>query len=327
MAEDSLKPIVSALHADFASRVERTLGDRSFGGRDVLSAQPGIASELTIEACRSLGAEPQRAFAAAAALHAAFIAIALVDELLDEDPHDDLSVGRIANLASVAQSLALDFCSDIAAPCRELAARRIARMLVDTAWGQERDVMEPDDGETWSLAAAKAAPLFETALYCGALTGGASSQLATELERLGGFVGRIVQVQDDLTDVLAPGNDSDWRRPGSNLALRYALNVDHADRGRVRALLTTAGDEGPSRDEIRRILGTCGAIEYAISSVLFYADEGRRFLDVQPVDSRYLTDVLDGLTAPTRNVLASLGVSAGDVTRRLVRAFGSAAPA
>jgi hypothetical protein len=110
------------------------------------------------------------------------------------------------------------------------------------------------------------------------IRGRGTEALARGLEPLRGFIGRIVQIQDDVTDMLEPGKDSDWRRPGSNLALRYALKVDHTGRDRVTQLLTTAAAEGESRDEIRRILGTCGAIEYGLSSVLFYAGEARLFL-------------------------------------------------
>jgi geranylgeranyl pyrophosphate synthase len=313
---------MGALHEDVIIRVERAVGERFETGRTILTAAPGIASELTIETCRSLGAEPERAFAAAAAIHASFIAIALIDELLDEDPRGALSVGQTSNLASVAQALAYEFISETEPSARAPAARRIARMLIDTAWGQERDVTETAaDGDTWSIAAAKTAPLFEAAVFCGAITAGASEDLADGMERFGGFVGRIVQIQDDLTDALEPGNDSDWRPPISNVALRYALHVDHADRDRVRQLLPSAGVEGDARDQIRRILATCGAIEYGMSSVLFYAGEGRRFLEGQPVEQRYLTEFLDGLTAPTRNVLASLGVSADEMSRHLVEAF------
>ncbi|HWT06734.1 MAG TPA: polyprenyl synthetase family protein, partial [Xanthomonadales bacterium] len=246
---------MAALHDDFVERVERSIAGRFPSGKHLLTACPGIASELALEACRSVGCEPRRAFSAAAAIHAAFIAIALIDELLDEDSRGDLSVGQTANLASVALALASDLLSEIGVTARTPVAERIARMLIDTAWGQERDVTEAvDDGDTWSVAAAKTAPLFEAAVFCGAISGGAPEELATGIEPFGAFVGRIVQIQDDLTDVLEPGNDADWRRPGSNLALRYALHVDHAGRDRVRLLLTTAGAEGESRDEIRRIL-------------------------------------------------------------------------
>jgi geranylgeranyl pyrophosphate synthase len=158
------------------------------------------------------------------------------------------------------------------------------------------------------------------------MAAGASEELAAGIERFGAFIGRIVQIQDDLTDALEPGNDSDWRPPISNVALRYALHVDHADRESVRQLLPSAGAEGDARHQIRRILATCGAIEYGMSNVLFYADEARRYLARQPVEQRYLTEFLDRLTAPTRNVLGSLGVSPDDVSQHLVHAFGSATP-
>jgi len=111
------------------------------------------------------------------------------------------------------------------------------------------------------------------------------------------------------------------------LVLRYALHVEHADRNRMRQLLTTACTEGASRDQIRQILGTCGAFEYGMSSVLFYADAARRWLEAQPFDPRYLTAFLERLTAPTRNVLASLGIGAGELSQHLAQAFGSAASA
>jgi hypothetical protein len=38
-------------------------------------------------------------------------------------------------------------------------------------------------------------------------------------------------------------------------------------------------------------------------------------------------EFLDRLTAPTRNVLASLGISADDLSQHLVHAFGSATAA
>ena len=331
MDESSLKrtagatidEIGAALHADYLVRVERALGARFASGRDRLSACPGVASELALETCRSLCGDADPAFSAAASIHAAFIAIALIDDLLDEDPRDELSVGRTANLASVAQALAFEFLAELQSPAHAATAGRLARMLVDTAWGQERDVTESDDAvDTWSLAAAKTSPLFEGALYCGAIAGGAPQQLATDVERLGAFIGRIVQVQDDLTDVLEPGSDADWRRPSSNLVLRFALQVDHADRSRVKELLVTAGVEGDSRVEIRRILGTCGAIEYGMSSVLFYAGDARRYLERQPIDTTHLAEFLDRLTAPTENLLASLGVGVGDLSQHLAAVFG-----
>jgi hypothetical protein len=315
--------LMAGLHEDFSVRVERIVGDRFPAGRAFLTARPGTASELTLEACRSLSCDPRRAFPAAAMIHAAFIAIALVDEVLDEEPRADLSAGGTANLASVAQALAFCFLPEIAPPARVAVATRIARMLVDTAWGQERDVSEiTDAGDTWSIAAAKTAPLFEAAMFCGALAGGAPEQLATEIEEFGRFVGRIVQIQDDLTDALEPGSDSDWRPPISNVVLRFALHVDHPDRTHVRQLMTVAAHEGDARDEIRRILGVCGAIEYGMSSVLFYASEARRYLERHPLERRFLTEFLDRQTAPTSNLLAGVGANGSDVSRHLVKVFG-----
>jgi hypothetical protein len=313
-----------ALETDIVQRLGSVFRNGRRGALAVIlrDASPGIACEIVLDACRSVGGDPRAAFPAAAALQATVIAIGLVDHVLDDELDTSLNAGRTANLGSAMQAAAFEFLAELQPAMHSAVTRRFAAMLIDTACGQERDVMSNDGvGDAWDVVDAKTIPLFEAAYYCGALLGGSPVELARRVEGIGGFVGRLIQVQDDLKDVLEPGVDADWRRPHGNLALRFALCVEHPQRDEVRALLGDAGCEGAARSRVREILGTCGAIAYCISSVVVLADQARRYVDQLPIDGGCVLPFVERLAQPARTVLSSTPGDESAVTRRLVEMF------
>jgi geranylgeranyl pyrophosphate synthase len=158
------------------------------------------------------------------------------------------------------------------------------------------------------VVAAKTPPLFGSSLFLGAVLGGAPLSIAAGLEQVGGLVGRLVQVSDDLADAMQQPAGADWRRPGNNLALLYALTSEHAEREALRACLPAVGDAA-RLEEAQRILLRCGAVSYCAYRLLGLADQARARLEqVRLPDPSPLLSLLDEHLRPLAHLLRQAGV-------------------
>jgi geranylgeranyl pyrophosphate synthase len=265
-------------------------------------------------ACCAVGGEGPEALPAAAAVYCSLLALHLVDDLLDDEPRGDfhrLGAGGAANLALALLALAHRMLDEAdAAP--EVGAslhRELAGLVLATSLGQALDASEIEDEEAyWRLVRAKTPPLFAAAWSAGARLGGASAALAGSLAKVGGKVGELVQVSDDLADALRSPAAPDWRRPRNNLALLYGLTAEHPDRARLAALCPRAG-EPEALCEAQAILARCGAVSFAAYKLIELAAEAHRMLDAVPLaERRHLGELIDEPIAPVYGLLGALGI-------------------
>lgn len=141
---------------------------------------------MPVLACEAVGGKPEEATSAAAAIACAQISIILIDDLLDADPrgeHQAIGPPAAADLAAAFQAAALEIIAEkdrVYGPAAGLAAwRSLNQMMLTTAFGQRLDVQNPaDEAASWEVVETKSAPFYGAALKVGAISGGASVEVA-----------------------------------------------------------------------------------------------------------------------------------------------------
>ncbi len=288
--------------------------------RIVADAASGLTStgpaELALRACRAAGGEPQRAFPAAASLYCLHTAIHLVDDIIDgeERPFLPLPPGLRANFAMALQSLAVELLAPTPGEVRAELMRAVALAGTRTARGQELDAGgAAGEEDYWKIAESKTPPLFAAALQMGVLSGGADAEVAEGLAEAGTPMGVLVQLGDDLGDVMGEELHPDWERPGDNIVLRFALEADHPERERFRALVGQVADPA-AYDEAKEIIVRSGAMSFCVHHMLVAAEEARRVVRSLPLaDHAPVLEMIDLLIAPAAELLAELGASPDEV--------------
>lgn len=129
--------------------------------------------------------------------------------------------------------------------------------------GQMRETIGESDGLSavehyMQVIREKTGVLIASAGYLGALHGGADEEIVDAIYRLGGVIGVIFQIVDDMIDIFSATDDS-GKTPGTDLRegvftlpVLYALQEEGEVGDELRALLT-----GPLTDdaEVERALG------------------------------------------------------------------------
>lgn len=116
----------------------------------------------------------------------------------------------------------------------------------------------------------KTASLFSTCTYAGALTSGASTELAKQLEIFGGCLGVAFQIKDDIFDYFEHNNigkpiGNDLSEGKLTLPLIYALAQDNDQAAQYRDFLST-NTQSLSREKVCEIYDFAkaqGGIAYA----------------------------------------------------------------
>jgi len=270
--------------------------------------------EYPVAACEAVGGSAEAALPGAAAVFCSVISIHLVDDILDEDPageHHRLGVGRTANLGLAFQAAGHRLLDDPALSTATRAALQasFAAMSLATAFGQDLDARDLcGEEEYWRVVDAKTPPLFAAAFEMGALLGGATGEVASQLADLGRALGRYVQVSDDLSDALQTPAKADWNRPANNLPILYAMTVDHADRDQF-LLLSKRVDDAESLNGAQKILLRSGAASYCTLKLIQFAQEAAEILARIPLsDPQPLARILAEHKRPLRKLLASVGL-------------------
>ncbi len=264
-------------------------------------------------ACQAVGGAPEAALPAVTAVYTSLLAIHLVDDLLDDDPrglYRRLGAGTAANLALALQAAGHRELDRVPATAetRALLHGSLARMSFATAYGQSLDSHQvTNEEEYWRVVGAKTPPLFGAAFFLGAVLGGAGADLAESLEQVGGVLGRLVQVSDDLGDAMQEPAGADWQRPGNNLALLYALVSDHDEREAFRRA-AGAAHEPACLSEAQQILLRSGAVSYCAYRLLELAHQARSLLSrLSLADPLPLSRLVDEHLRPLSQLLRTVG--------------------
>ena len=239
-------------------------------------------------ACRAVGGDAARVVPVVTAVACCHISIVLVDDILDDDPkgvYRRVGTGAAANFGLAFQSVAyrlvqqaaLEMEWDTAVQQQILAT--ITQLNLQTAYGQHLDIQKNASEEHyWDTVEAKSTPYYGAGFYLGALAGGASNQLADQLQQFGQLIGKIIQVSDDLADVYQIPASPDWQRGTGNLAILYARLAEHPNRARFEQILDQT-DQSAMLEEAQQILLQSGAVSYCVYHLLQLAREARALLN------------------------------------------------
>jgi geranylgeranyl pyrophosphate synthase len=265
-------------------------------------------------ACRAVGGREEAVIPAAAAIFCSLASVHLVDDMLDDDPAGEyhrLGVGNTANLALAFQAAGHQVLDDpgLDGAVRSEAQALFARTSLATAFGQNLDTRQMrTEEEYWETVEAKTPPLFGGAFYLGARLGGATAEVALQLERLGGLIGLFIQVSDDLGDSLKTPAGADWNRRFNNLAILYALTADHPEREAFDRVSANATDPG-SLDAAQKILLRCGAVSYCALKLIELSRQARELLARIPLhDAEPIEHLLGVQMEPLDRLFRSIGI-------------------
>lgn len=178
---------------------------------------------LPILVCECLGGAAKSNIAAdwqtatVAALGCTQLSIIVVDDMLDYDErglHKRVGAGQAANIALGFQSVAQSMFDGYGYEPYALA--RMGRYI---SRGQYMDVNNDilDEAIYWSIVKDKSCAYYETCFDLGVRLYG---EHVPALVAVGGVLGKMIQVTDDLVDIMATPAKSDWWRC-SNLSIFY----------------------------------------------------------------------------------------------------------
>jgi geranylgeranyl pyrophosphate synthase len=237
------------------------------------------------------------------------ISIILVDDLLDNDPRGEfqkIGVGQTANLASSF------LCAGQQAILRSQARREIKlnalqklnEMMQTVSYGQYLDMLTTQDEDTyWKIVESKSGSFFGSAIYMGALFGGASARMAKALEDVGCIYGEMIQIHDDLHDTMERPANPDWTQKRSPLPILFARLVDHPDRDRFVTLCQNITAEG-ALEEAQEIMIRCGAVSYCVHQLMQKFDKSYEILADLPLKkSSILCSLLEEMVVPVQRLL------------------------
>jgi len=271
--------------------------------------------QLPIIACQAVGASPEKAIPASAAIACVEISILLVDDMLDNDPRGEyhrIGHGRTSNFAIAFQAAGVDALigSRASTKVKTEALNSLNRMMLTTAYGQELDVKNPsDEASYWRVVENKSAPFFGCAIHLGTLLGGANVKTACELEQLGKLYGETIQIYDDLNDTMAVPANPDWLQGRKPLPILFALSVDHSDHARFLELYQSISTEN-ALQEAQEILIRCGAVSYCVDQLLRRHQTAQDILNKTPLPNKGAIDsLIEGVIAPVWKLFETLGLS------------------
>lgn len=283
--------------------IERPVTDDAFHCWDY----PGAA-------CEAVGGSVEQAVPGAAAVFCLFHAIRIVDDILDEDPkgfYKDVGSGRAANLALALQAAASRAVesANLSAGRQAALLTKIAQISLDTAYGQELDLGElTSEADYWQVVEHKTPPLFGGALYVGAVLGGASLSRAEAVEKIGLFLGKLIQVSDDVKDALARPTETDWKRRYGNLPILFALTADHPHKERFLELYPAVSTEEESLVEAQDILVKSGAVSFCVYHIVEnYRAALHQLATIKLPSPRPLEDLLRYYMKPIEKLFKRIG--------------------
>lgn len=268
---------------------------------------------LPVIGSEAVGGTLEMAIPAVASLAALQASIILLDDLLDADPrgyHHQIGQAAAANLASALQALGLEAIAHapLPAPTQAAIMHSLGQMMGQTAHGQALDVQNPqDEVGYWRVVATKSTPFFSTALYIGALCGGAGPDQAAAMAEVGRLYGAMIQIHDDLHDTMAVPAGPDWLQNRSPLPILFAQTVPHPERELFMTLRRQASHPEALRTA-QEILLRCGAVSYAVDQIWRRYQKAQRLAGALPAPGpEKVGRLLQRLMEPIQKLLAAAG--------------------
>lgn len=271
--------------------------------------------ELPVIACQAVGESTEKAIPASAALACAQISIILVDDMLDDDPRGEyhrIGSGRASNLALAFQAASIDALmkSDANPAVRLAAVDSLNHMMLTTAYGQELDIQNPvDEDSYWRVVENKSAPFYEGAIQLGARLAEAGENATNNLEQLGRLYGAMIQIHDDLNDTMTVPANPDWLQKRKPLPILFALTVEHPDQARFIQLYEDIAIGG-ALQEAQQILIRCGAVSYCVDQLIRRHQTVQEILAKTPLANKDLIDsLIRSVIDPVWRLFEALGIS------------------
>lgn len=265
--------------------------------------------KLPLMACDTVCGSAQPGVSVAAALACAQIGILLVDDILDNDPRGEfqqIGVGQAANLSSaflsLGQNAILD--SQMNEEVKFKTLQNFNEMILNVSYGQSLDLLTPQNEEMyWKIVEYKSGCFFGSALYMGALSGGAPHHVAQALQNVGQLYGEMIQIHDDLHDTMERPAGPDWNQKRSPLPILFARLVEHPDQDRFIELHQNIEREG-FLEEAQEIIIRCGAVSYSIHQLLLKFEKSKEILVELPMKNMaVMQSLLDEVAAPVQRLL------------------------
>lgn len=236
-----------------------------------ITRRPHLDWELPRLAATAVGfTDNQVLVTGSAAIACMQISIILVDDMLDEDPrglHHREGSGMVANMALALQAGAMALLSALDLPPRRKtqALSLVARMGLQTAYGQQMDVAggEITEERYWSLIRAKSAPFYATALELGGVLAGADTETLQLFGELGTCFGEMIQIHDDMMDAFQTPANPDWLHNRLNLLLIYADKAEYVEKEQFQRLRQQI-DDPDSLTVAQQILIHNGAVSFGV---------------------------------------------------------------
>jgi heptaprenyl diphosphate synthase len=173
------------------------------------------------------------------------------------------------------------------------AVRVIAETFAQLVTGQMRETRGAAEGvdsieHYLKVIHEKTACLIGAAGRFGAMFSGADDEQVERLGRLGGIVGTVFQISDDIIDIDSDPDESgklpgtDLREGVHTLPVLYALRETGPDAERLRGLLAGPVDDDAVVAEALALLRASAGMSEAKNTVAQYAEQARRELAALP---------------------------------------------
>ena len=186
------------------------------------------------------------------------------------------------------------------------AVRIVAETFAQLVTGQMRETKgTPDDDDAVShylkVVSEKTACLIAAAGRFGGTYSGATADQTERLGRIGGIVGTVFQISDDIIDIESDPDESgklpgtDLREGVHTLPVLYALRETGPDADRLRELLKGPVTDDADVAEALALLRASGGIAAAKETVQQYAAQARAELAGLPdvLGTRALASLVD----------------------------------
>ena len=173
------------------------------------------------------------------------------------------------------------------------AVRIVAETFAQLVTGQMRETKGNADGDDavshyLKVVSEKTACLIAAAGRFGGTFSGATADQTERLGRIGGIVGTVFQISDDIIDIESDPEESgklpgtDLREGVHTLPMLYALREDGPDADRLRTLLRGPVTDDDDVAEALALLRSSGGIPAAKQTVQQYAAQARAELAELP---------------------------------------------